>query len=320
MRLAAVATALLLVGCGADDGDTAAAGPTSTAPPATSAPAPTTAADVPRVLIAGDSVMEEAAGALTYAIEATGAAHAAFALGPDLPRDAADVAVWQAALDEHRPDLVVVSVGHWEYLEVLGDFAEGDLLEPGTYASEILDPFADLVTADGARLLWVGPLVIEDAEEAEFVDGLQRDFEALAERRDDVDFVDADTWVAPDGFRATLPGPDGQPVPVRRADGIHLCPEGQVLLAEGLLSVSRRRARADAVTDLGRRVAGGAAARTGRLCARLPGRLIAVRRRGPRGPRGARRPGAGPAGARPGPPAGDRSGAASACVRTRAGG
>ncbi len=235
--LAAVATALLLVGCGADDGDTAAAGPTSTAPPATSAPAPTTAVDVPRVLIAGDSVMEEAAGALTYAIEATSGAHAAFALGPDLPRDAADIAVWQAALDEHRPDLVVVSVGHWEYLEVLGDFAEGDRLAPGTYASEILDPFADLVTADGARLLWVGPLVIDDPDESEFVDGLQRDFEALAERRDDVDFVDADTWVAPDGFRATLPGPDGQPVPIRRADGIHLCPEGQVLLAEGLLSV-----------------------------------------------------------------------------------
>ena len=206
-RLAAVAAALLLVGCGADDGDPAAAGPTSTAPPATSAPAPTTAVDdVPRVLIAGDSVMEEAADALTYAIEATGGAHASFALGPDLPRDA-------------------------------GDFAEGDLLEPGTYSSEILDPFADLVTTAGAHLLWVGPLAIEDADEAEFVDGLQRDFEALAERRDDVDFVDADTWVAPNGFRTTLPGPDGHPVPIRRADGIHLCPEGQVLLAEGLLRV-----------------------------------------------------------------------------------
>jgi hypothetical protein len=189
------------------------------------------------VLIAGDSVLAEAAGPLAYAIEATGGAHAAFILGPDLPRDAADESIWQAAIDRHQPDLVVVSVGHWEYLEVLGDFAEGDLLEPGSYPREVLDPFVDLVTEDVDRLLWVGPLVIDDAEEAEFVTGLQADFEALAERRDEVDFVDADNWIAPDGFTATLPGPDGTPVPVRRADGIHLCPEGQILLAEGLLGV-----------------------------------------------------------------------------------
>ncbi len=126
-------------------------------------------------------------------------------------------------------------MGHWEYLSVLGGFAEGDLLEPGSYAAEVLEPFADLVTAEGAEVLWVGPAVIEDTEEAEVVTGLEVDFRALARQRPDVDFVDADTWVAPDGFTETLPGPDGEPVPVRRADGIHLCPDGQILLAQGLL-------------------------------------------------------------------------------------
>jgi hypothetical protein len=58
----------------------------------------------------------------------------------------------------------------------------------------------------------------------------------LAEARPEIDFVDADTWVAPDGFSPTLPGPDGEPVLVRRADGIHLCPAGQVFLADGLLA------------------------------------------------------------------------------------
>lgn len=237
-RLLALGLATLLLGACSDDGDAAA--PTTSTPTTTTVVATTTtdpADDQPAVLIAGDSVLAEAAGPLAYGIEATGAAEAAFALGPDLPRDAADQAVWRAALDAHQPDLVVVSVGHWEYLEVLGDFAAGELLEPGSYADEILDPFADLLTENGARVLWVGPLVIDDAEEAEFVDGLQQDFHALADRRDDVDFVDADTWVAPEGFSATLPRPDGEAVPVRRADGIHLCPEGQILLAQGLLEV-----------------------------------------------------------------------------------
>ncbi|MET1040906.1 MAG: hypothetical protein ABWZ90_07715, partial [Acidimicrobiales bacterium] len=123
-RLLVLGLATLVLGACGDDGD-AAAPPTST-PITTTVVASTTtdpADDQPAVLIAGDSVLAEAAGPLAYAIEATGAAQAAFALGPDLPRDAADQAVWRAALDAHRPDLVVVSVGHWEYLEVLGDFA-----------------------------------------------------------------------------------------------------------------------------------------------------------------------------------------------------
>lgn len=226
---------VLAAACGAGG-----AGPASPAPPtATDRPVATTdpADERPRVLLAGDSVLAEAAGPLAFAIEASGEAHADFLLGPALPRDAADEAVWRSAIDRYRPDLVVVSVGHWEYLEVLGDFAAGRLLEPGSYPAEILDPFADLVTAAGARVLWVGPSVIEDAEESEFVDGLERDFRALARRRDDVDFVDGDTWVAPEGFSPTLPGPDGSPVAVRRADGIHLCPEGQLLMAAGLLGV-----------------------------------------------------------------------------------
>ena len=180
-------------------------------------------------------MLQEAAGPLAFALEATDQAHAAFTLGPDLPRDEADIAVWQSALERTDPDLVVVSVGHWEYLSVLGDFADGELLEPGSYPEEVLEPFADLITATGARVLWVGPAVISDTDETEFVNGLERDFRALARRRPDVAFVDADTWVAPAGFTETLPGPDGEPVQVRRADGIHLCPEGQLLLAEGLL-------------------------------------------------------------------------------------
>jgi hypothetical protein len=94
-------------------------------------------------------------------------------------------------------------------------------LAPGTYASDP-DPFADLVTADGARL-W-SALVIEDADEAEFGTAAE-DFEALADRRDDAS-TSTPTLGSPDGFRATLLA-GRQPVPIRRADGIHLCPRAK---------------------------------------------------------------------------------------------
>ncbi len=235
--------ALSAVACGGD-GAPDAAGSSRTAPATTGTPAGNSSPDddgLARVLIAGDSVLAEAAGPLVFALEATGGARADFTLGPHLPRDEPDIAVWQAALDRTRPDLVVVSVGHWEYLTVLGDFAAGRLLEPGSYPAEVLEPFVDLVTAQGARVLWVGPAVISDADEAEFVADLEADFRTLAGQRPEVDFVDADTWVAPEGFTATLPGPDGDPVQVRRADGIHLCPTGQVLLARGLLDQVAQR-------------------------------------------------------------------------------
>ncbi len=189
----------------------------------------------PFVLVAGDSVLDEVADPLVFALEGSGEAHAAWFAGASLPHDDAQARLWQATIERYDPDLVVLQVGHWERLEVLGDFAEQRLLEAGEYRDEVLDPTIDLLTAEGARVLWVAPLVIRDEEESEFTRSLAEDFRAVADDRDDVDYVESDSWVAPDGFVRRLPGPDGRPVQVRRADGIHLCPEGQLLIAQGLL-------------------------------------------------------------------------------------
>jgi hypothetical protein len=189
----------------------------------------------PFVLFLGDSVMEEASDSLLYAVEASGDAHAAFALGANLPHDDSETAAWRTAVERYDPDLVVLLVGHWERLQVLGDFAAGRLLESGDYQAEIVDPALDLLTDQGARVLWVGPIALEDREESDFLTALEADFRAAADDRDDVDFVDGDQWVAPDGFERTRSGADGRPVQIRRADGAHLCPEGQLLLAAGLL-------------------------------------------------------------------------------------
>jgi len=228
---------LLAVACGDDGGATASPTPPE---PSTTVPAGPTSLDDPddgrpRVLIAGDSVLAEAARPLAHALETTGAAHAGFLLAPKLPRTPSEAALWATAVEGYDPDVVVLSIGHWESQALLGDFARGDYLEPGRYRRDLVDPAVATLTAGGAEVLWVGPTAIRDPEETALVGRLEEDYRAVAAERDDVAFADGDTWVAPDGYTDTLPGPDGTPVAVRRADGIHLCPDGQVLMAQGLL-------------------------------------------------------------------------------------
>ncbi len=222
----AVLLVAVLAGCGDDD-------------PPSAAPADGAEEEEPitgtRVVLVGDSIMRELADSLTYGVEAGGEDGATFVLGPTLPRTAGDLAIWRSFLEEHDPDVVVLQVGHWERLRVLGDFATGDLLVEGSYREEIVDPALDLLEESGTRLVWVSPIPVSDPEEAEFVESLADDWRAAVEARSDGEWLDVSPVIAPDGFVAELPGPDGTPVPVRRSDGIHMCPEGQRRVAAAVV-------------------------------------------------------------------------------------
>jgi hypothetical protein len=129
-------------------------------------------------------------------------------------------------VEEADPEVIVVQVGHWERLRLLGDFAAGQFLEPGTYRPELVDPTLALLEDSGAHVVWLSPIPIEDAEESEFVQELGADFLASVEATTDAEWLDVRPAIAPDGFAGELDG-----IRVRRSDGIHLCPAGQVLVA-----------------------------------------------------------------------------------------
>jgi hypothetical protein len=191
-----------------------------------------------RVLLAGDSVMQNLAPAVSAALNGGGEAQTRFVIVSRLAGDASAQVAWQEELEEFEPDLVVALLGAWETISPA--FQPTEPGWPEQFAREAVDPFVEAATADGASLLWISvprprvrPLALGLAT-------LGEQLRRSAERDERVDFLDGSGPVlAPDGtWTEFLPGPDGMPQRVRRIEeqGLHLCPDGVVRLAEPVLA------------------------------------------------------------------------------------
>lgn len=209
------------------------------------APATTEALAPLRVTLAGDSVMAGLAPAVTAALEGGGDADVEFVLTPSVLRDATVRFSWSRQLESFDPDVVVMLVGTWELGEVTnGVGASVTSSDPGwqrVYADEILDPWIDLVTADGARVVWLGAPAVATEEVSLLFESLNVAYRDLADRREEVVYVDTTRALAgvgggaDAGFVATGTDERGQLVRLRQVDGLHLCPDGAVRLAEALV-------------------------------------------------------------------------------------
>ena len=213
------------------EGTTPKAEPTTTTIPVPPGGRQPTADDKLRVILAGDSVMNGLAPAIATGLNEGGMSDAKFELAPSVARDAASQVLWQRQLDDFHPDLVVMLIGTWER----GDrtFDPGDPGWAARYESEVLDPFAAMVTGTGAKILWIGmPAVPSDADTLQLV-ALNSQFEALANRNDNVDYIEGGQYLNGDDGQWTdvLPAADGTLQRVRRTDGLHLCPAGAERLA-----------------------------------------------------------------------------------------
>jgi len=238
--------AALAAGCADDGGRTAEASATTTTP-ATTVPVTTTStppggrqptvADPLRVTFAGDSVMAEFAPAMIEALEGEGEVAGRFVLSPSIARDGVDNLIWQQELADHDPELIVVLVGFWED-QTVGETAS---TEPGwasRYQAEVVDPFLGLVTAEGARVLWIGMAAVDDPVVTERFTRLNSVYAAVAEARDDVEYLSAGDYLSgPEGgYAEIVTSPtSGLPIRLRRIDGLHLCPEGVAALGEPVL-------------------------------------------------------------------------------------
>jgi len=174
-----------------------------------------------------------------------------FVLTPSILRDATVRFSWQQELAEYDPDVVVMFVGTWELGEVTN--AVGTSVGPtdpdwqATYESEILDPWIELVTAEGAEVVWIGAPSVEAPDVDRLFAQLNEAYRALGERHGDVSYVDSSRALAGAGagYAPIVTTGSGQSVRVRQIDGLHLCPDGAVLLAEAVIDELRERHELD---------------------------------------------------------------------------
>jgi len=256
----AVALVLLLAAFAAacsDDGNrSAAADPTTTSttvPPTTTSLPPggrqPTAADPLQVTFAGDSVMAEFAPAMIQALEGTRETAGRFILAPSVARGGVGGVVWNQELREHDPDLIVVLMGVWED-QVVGETASADPGWAQQYRTTVVDPFLDLITRAGAKVLWIGMAAVDDPVATERLVRLNSVFAQAADERDDVDFLPGGQYLSgPDGGYAdvVVSPTTGIPVRLRRTDGLHLCPAGVVALGVPVLDEIARQWNVTAV-------------------------------------------------------------------------
>jgi hypothetical protein len=232
-------SAALLAACSSGDD-------TADAPTSTTVPAPTTSLppggrqptrqEPLRVTFAGDSVMAEFAPAMVQALEGTNETTGRFLLSPSLARGGAGGVVWNRELQEHDPELIVVLVGFWED-KVIGEDASAAPGWAQQYRRQVVDPFLDLVTLQGAKVLWIGMPAVDNPEVTVRLARMNSVYVRAADRRDDVEFVAAGETLSPNGvYTPVLNSPvSGLPLTVRRTDGLHICPDGVVLLGQPVL-------------------------------------------------------------------------------------
>ncbi len=240
MAIALALASLTAAGCGGDGGPSGptvplhAPRPTTTVPPGGRQP---TVEDPLRVTFAGDSVMAEFAPGMAAALEGEGEVTTRFLLAPSLARAGSTQVVWRRELERHRPELIVVMVGFWED-QIVGETASSEPGWAAQYRADIVEPFLDLITAGGAKVLWIGMAAVRDPVATQRFVRMNQVWQEVADERDDVDFVPGGEYLSgPQGGYADSVRSDisGEMVRIRRTDGLHLCPAGVARLGAPVL-------------------------------------------------------------------------------------
>jgi hypothetical protein len=234
---AALAGALAVAGCSDAPSDRADAGNTTptTGPTATTIP-PATPEEPLSVVIAGDSVMDNLSEAVVPALDFGGEAVVSHTWLLGLTRDAASKLAMDRTVAETHADVIIVLLGVWEL-----DPLEGEIGTPGwqqRYDEQVLDPFVDRVTVDGAHVLWLGMPATDDYLVTADLDLLNQAYADLDERDPRVTYFDlGEELDGPGGtFAEFVPNPDPTTlVRLRQTDGLHFCPNGTVLAATRVL-------------------------------------------------------------------------------------
>jgi hypothetical protein len=205
-------------------------------------------ADPLRVLVTGDSVAFDLAGPLVWALNAGGQVEAEFVLDPSLARDEVARVLWQQRVESLDPGVIVVLMGTWESFLAVGEAEDAgtSVFAPDwvrLYRAAVVEPWLEAVTVAGAEVVWVGqPAAADWGRSLQFA-RLNDAYAAVAGDWTQVTFVDGAAVLTGPRGPFTDVGEDafGRPVRWRNLDGLHLCADGAVRLAEPVIQTLQDR-------------------------------------------------------------------------------
>jgi hypothetical protein len=154
-------------------------------------------------------------------------------------------AEWPRLLAERNPELIIASWGGWDIKELADLGAEA-------YRA-MLDEAVTSLTATGATLVFIG-LPPSQAGWGDAAEPTPRTINQLFAELPDrfpgrVTYVLPDPFIAPDGLPVLyLPGLNGQPERVRKADYDHFCPAGAAPYGQAMLDLLTPAHRLPAAT------------------------------------------------------------------------
>jgi uncharacterized protein len=209
------------------------------------APLPPAAQCKPRVVaLVGDSMM--AVGLSDVLLRQTAGNQnlhviKAFRSGTGLARP--DVFDWTqeypAMVGAEKPDAIIVAIGANDgqgFVEDGKTLAYGSDAWVKTYQQRIGD-FLDLLTQNGAHVVWVGLPPMKSGAYNNHVAQLNQIAYSVVSQNPQATWWNPQPYIGDEngGFREFLTAPDGRTTRIRSADGIHLSDEGAALLAPSLL-------------------------------------------------------------------------------------
>jgi hypothetical protein len=134
-------------------------------------------------------------------------------------------------VDNDPPEVMLLSLGANDHQPVTTpDGRVLDVHEEGWRAEYLrrVQELSTRITDAGTRLYWIGQPLARSAGYSAAMAKINGVFREVADQDEDVVFLDIWSRLStPDGaYTDTVPGPDGQPVQIRQADGIHLTDAG----------------------------------------------------------------------------------------------
>ena len=193
-----------------------------------------------RVMYAGDSIMEGLAPVLDADLKDSGLVTSAQSTKQGSQLSSPAQLNWCDEVEKtfvaFQPDAVVVELGAGDFFPSMVD---GEILEPGIdgweeWMTGLVDGFVRKLSETGAQIYWLSVPLLKDDKDGVGRDTFDRVLETVADDWPNLHYVDIAGVIGGDGttYSPTIRQADGQLVEVRTADGIHLAPAGNALVAD----------------------------------------------------------------------------------------